>query len=103
MIERPAKPQGSSLDELFFRQHALVENAKDCDGSGLDPVKHYMRFVFHAAQTWQYVIAGTAQLRIIRELLATRFYTLDVAYCLVFAPDAQGIAADFDQVCLCQT
>ena len=75
-----------------------MEDARYQDGPGFNPIKHLMAPVFPAAQAGPDMIAGAAQLRVIRELLATRFKASEIADGLIVAPCMQGVGADVRQV-----
>jgi hypothetical protein len=68
------------------------------DSPGFNPVENNMSPVFHATQAGPDLIASAAQLWIIRELLAARFKSVDIAGRLILSPFIQRVSADVHQV-----
>jgi hypothetical protein len=88
----------ASTGDMFFRQHALMQDTHDENAPGFLPVKYHMPAVFHSPQTGTNILAGAAQSRTIGQRLATRLQAFDVTYGLVFAPSVKGVGADLLQV-----
>lgn len=68
-----------------------MQDAGDDNVVALLPIEHDMLSVLVPAQTWQNVLAGSAQRWSVRQHLTTRLKVVDVGYGLSFAPIAQRI------------
>ena len=54
--------------------------------------------LFHPAQTWPDILAGTTQRRVLRQLQAACLNGPDITNLLRFAPEVEGIFGDADQI-----
>ncbi len=87
---------------VFFRQHALMQNAGNEDTAWLAPEEDDMFAMFHAMQSGANVSAGTSGSRVVGKRLAARFKIIEILYGLAHAPGAKCICADVHQVGRCE-
>jgi hypothetical protein len=85
-------------ESVPFRQHAFMQNAGDQNPPGLAPEENNMLALFPAIKTGADVAAGTAGRGIVGKLLAACFQLIHGADGLGFAPRAQRIRADAQQI-----
>jgi hypothetical protein len=91
------------FDRVSFGQHTLVENAGNQDAARHLPEKHNVTAALHPAQAGTNVVTGPAQRGFIRKHLATFLKIAGVACALSFAPSAQSMTRDAEQIRLSQT
>lgn len=86
------------VDDLFLGQHALMQDTGNQNAAGFFAVEHHMPALLPAPQSGPHFSTGTAECRIVGQLLAAFFQFTDVVVGLRFAPDTKGINAAIAQV-----
>jgi len=92
------RPDVLIIDGLFLGQHALMQNTRNQNAFTFPAVEHNMPAAFHATQTRANVVIRTPQRRVVGEHLTTCLKLVDVSIGLCFAPSAESIVNDAQQV-----
>ncbi len=85
-------------ERVPFRQHAFMQNPGNQNPPGLAPEENNMLALFPTVKTGADVAAGTAGRGIVGKMLAACLQLVQVSDSLGFAPRAQRIRADAQQV-----
>jgi hypothetical protein len=83
---------------VSFGKHALVQDARNQNAPGVRSVKYNMFAALHPPEAGTNIVTRSPQLGIIGKHLTTGLKIINVTDGLVFAPGAEGIRADAEQV-----
>lgn len=85
-------------DGVSFGKHAPVQDARNQNALGVLSTKYDMRAALHPANARPNIVTRSPQRGIIGEHPATGLKIIHITDGLVFAPGAEGISADAEQV-----
>jgi len=86
------------VDGMFLGQHALMQDAGNYNTAALPPIEQDVPAVLMTAQARANVVTRSAERRTLGKRLATSLKLVEVTDGLVFAPFAEGVIADAQQV-----
>jgi hypothetical protein len=86
------------VNSVSFGKHALVQDARNQNASGVLSVKHDMLAALHPTEAGTNIVTRSAQRGIIGKQLATGLKIINVTDGLVFAPRVKRISADAEQI-----
>lgn len=86
-------PGSVIVDVVSLRKHALVQDARNQNSSGVLAIKDNVPAALHSPQVRTNIITTPTQRGIVGQHLATRFQIVDVTSGLLCAPGAKGMSA----------
>lgn len=89
------------IDAVFFRQHAVVKDARHNDSSRLAQIEDDVPSAVHTTQSVKNVITHAAEIWVVGQILQTRFKIIKITRRLRWTPGLQGVSSYLGKVELC--